>query len=556
MRNSNWTGTFTATVQDSGYDNGSGSYQGDFNFTIFIPTPNPGTPPAPPPNLAANRLMGTFRCSVKINDTVATIGDRYGYTQVWNGKGAGDIMGSYDPATNTVSLSSWIMIPTTIAATLTPTPPNQLTPGARPQFTVNNTLAPVGDPTRPLGYQPPATVDLGPNAPLGYYLGCALQVIASGSSAGPITLSLNNRGAQTVVQNSPGGGDLGSPDGTTRVVTWTFVLTPPQYVVELDLDTTELNPSSAQLTTPGANKLTSTLTVTVTADGQPDKSRDVNITVCTAIGGAGTDGHLHDSRGDPCDASRPAGQVTGSDGAPTSSYPVTVTTDGTGVVTSTYYPPNIAAGGPYISGTDQITVEVQDPTIQDKTDLTNEQDIITRVPDLAAMPGSADCTGGGTYYFVSQNQHGCMFYGTAAANQAVVAIANEFAAAQIACRDGAAYPATDAGAPTFTTPGEPKPIRITAMSLPWGGLNDLQGNWAAPHISHNSGTQVDLGWHDFVTGTNAGVATSWDTDRVLLLQTIITNYPGATLPVTAEGRDITATQAEGNNAHFHILFAQ
>jgi hypothetical protein len=497
-------------------------------------------------------VLGTFRCTVEVDETVANFGDLHGYHNNLNGKAAGNIMGSYDQASNTVSLSSWLTIGTDIRGTLTAMPQNHLDPAAKPIYTISNALVPEGDPTHPINYQLPGTTDIGPNVPLGYYLGCWLEVMAPGS--GPITLSLSNRSAQAIVQTKQGNSDLGSPSGTTQTTKWTFSLTPPQYTIQVDLSPAELNPTVAQLRAPAANQLTSNLTITVTADGKPDTSRDVEVTVCTQVGGAATDGHLHDARADPCDASRPAGEIPGDGGSPTNNYPVTKTTDGNGVITTTYYPPNIAAGGPYISGTDQVTAVVQDPTIQDKTDLTQEQDIITRVPDLAPMAGSADCSGGGTYYFEPQSSHGCMFYGTAATNQAIVAIANEFVAAQIACRGGAPYPANSPGAQVFTTPGEPKPVRITAMSLPWGGLNDIAGNWTIPHSTHNSGTQADFGWHDFITGTDAaGTATSWDMDRVLLLQTIILNS-GATLPVAKEGGDIPTTQAEGSNAHFHVQF--
>jgi hypothetical protein len=42
--------------------------------------------------------------------------------------------------------------------------------------------------------------------------------------------------------------------------------------------------------------------------------------------------------------------------------------------------------------------------------------------------------------------------------------------------------------------GEPLPIKITAMSLPWGGLLDIKGDWNPAHSSHNDGKEVDIGF--------------------------------------------------------------
>lgn len=173
------------------------------------------------------------------------------------------------------------------------------------------------------------------------------------------------------------------------------------------------------------------------------------------------------------------------------------TTDLNGKIALTYQPPPDGSSSTphilYISGKDQITASmVTAPNTK------AQADIITQVPDLQAMPGSSDGSGGGTYYFTPQHGqtgHGYLFYGTASTNQTLVQIANAFYNAQIACRSGAL--ATNVLAPgfarnayntdsvtnaprTFTTPGNPAKLRITAMSLPWGGLHKLRLEQSAP----------------------------------------------------------------------------
>ena len=104
------------------------------------------------------------------------------------------------------------------------------------------------------------------------------------------------------------------------------------------------------------------------------------------------------------------------------------------------------------------------------------------------MPGSGAatgndlaCTGGGAHYvFASQRSHDCLFYGTQTANDAVVAIANQFYQRQLDCRaphiPSAKCDVTlDDGVTKIPViiSSLPVKITITAMSLPWGGLNDI-----------------------------------------------------------------------------------
>lgn len=190
----------------------------------------------------------------------------------------------------------------------------------------------------------------------------------------------------------------------------------------------------------------------------------------------------------------------------------------------------------------------------------------------------------GTYYFVDQSNapHGYLFYGTDFTIQALVQIANVFYNAQIACANGASAPGvlhlqagyspnaynTDpvTNAPrTYTTPGTPKRLRITAMSLPWGGLNDVYGSWGPPHATHSTGRVADLGWSDFQV-KNADPKPAWYMDLIYLLGAVILSTPGASMPYSGEGGDLdktlqdftgtkTATTEGAANAHFHVQFS-
>lgn len=126
-------------------------------------------------------------------------------------------------------------------------------------------------------------------------------------------------------------------------------------------------------------------------------------------------------------------------------------------------------------------------------------------------------------------------YGTPDTNQLLAQIAAEFIAAQIACQNGDddSY-GKNQQANNFKTPGPPKPIFITAMSLPWGGLNDIDGDWNPSHYTHNNGQVADIPFSTFVT--TAGDASAYDMDRLLLLKAVILSS-GAICPYANEGQD-------------------
>ena len=89
--------------------------------------------------------------------------------------------------------------------------------------------------------------------------------------------------------------------------------------------------------------------------------------------------------------------------------------------------------------------------------------------------------------------------------------------------------------------GNPIPIRVTAMSLPWGGLSDIGRNWEPPHYTHNAGTTIDMGFNKkILIGSDP---------HLLLLRMVILN-DGGQLPVSYEGGNLSIP-----TDHFHVRFA-
>ncbi|PWU79185.1 MAG: hypothetical protein DLM72_18855 [Candidatus Nitrosopolaris wilkensis] len=196
------------------------------------------------------------------------------------------------------------------------------------------------------------------------------------------------------------------------------------------------------------------------------------------------------------------------------------------------------------------------------------------------MPGSAVCPGGGgTFSFEAQSNHGCLFYGTSATKAAIIDIANEFSQRQIDCR-APHLPSTNCNStldfpsvsqipvvlpPNSCSVANPcKTMIITAMSLPWGGLNDIGPSstcnancnvlWQTPHASHNNGKEVD------VKVGNLGVITY----KLLLRQVILDNKANPAHLAHCEGDINLITpvhscipithNANGLATHIHIFF--
>jgi hypothetical protein len=342
-----------------------------------------------------------------------------------------------------------------------------------------------------------------------------------------------------------------------------------------------VNPNEINPYPVNANLPVPSSTITITTenddDGKPLKNVKIEVQTCTEAGRADTDGHTHDSSG-PAD---PNGFVTSNRpraslkwGTTVIGNPITVTTDDTGKARIKYYPPTTIFKGRnyYISGRDIIITTLSkaaNPTLNFTPIASDIKDksktLTTRVPNLQQMPGSSPCPpgtgaiafgGGVTYFFEKQTNHGCLFYGTQATNDALVRIANVFAEKQKECRDSTNHQCTivdDNGQQKIVTiQGEPIRMKITAMALPWGGLSDINGNWRPSHSTHNNGKQCDIGWAN-LTKANG----DRDMDRIWLFRYLITldtNY--ACFP-DDEGENIEKTL---NNKkvppHFHINFKE
>lgn len=294
----------------------------------------------------------------------------------------------------------------------------------------------------------------------------------------------------------------------------------------------EINPLSDPKTT---------VTVKVTnEDGSAVKGAKVDIKVCTAVGGEKTDGHIHDVRADPCDDARPHGTIKDAKGGKESSK-MTATTDQNGLVNLTYKPPmDKKSKKIFISGQETIIAEMGESKA--------EGVITTKVPGLRQMAGSAACKGAGDYAFAEQKQskHGCLFFGTEATNQSLAKIAKDFIKMQKDCQKGCTIKDDNGKDLQIKTPGNPKPLVITAMSLPWGGLLDINRDWSPPHSGHYDGKGVDI---DVGTMTNAGKS---DTDRITLLRYVIMqDKPNFKKFESGEGDTV---QSAIKARHLHVYF--
>jgi hypothetical protein len=291
------------------------------------------------------------------------------------------------------------------------------------------------------------------------------------------------------------------------------------------------------------------VTVTATrADGAKISNMKVRIELCTVIGKEDTDGHIHDRRNDPCDGGRPHGSVLHNGARYV--VPFESMTDSNGQILLDYESAwqqallKIGKKNPYlkllyISGEDKIiATKIGDPNLKD------QESITTKVQGLAAMPSSVNCSETANYYFRPQGQHGCIFFGTPATNAAVDRIAQSFMDKQDQCKSnpGGQCTLTDAGGNnvTFTITGDNKKLRITAMSLPWGGAHDIKGDWVNPHETHNNGKMIDIGLAEL------GAA---EKDRRLLLWHIISLDSNFGSFAAKEGNPFSYAVD-----HFHVNF--
>ena len=126
-------------------------------------------------------------------------------------------------------------------------------------------------------------------------------------------------------------------------------------------------------------------------------------------------------------------------------------------------------------------------------------------------------------------------------------------------------------------------ITITAMSLPWGGLNDIGPSpncitgcnilWHTPHTSHNNGKEVDLSVRELPTFYYKLLLRQVILDNSVdpipkfaqceggtgKFGNLITNLDGPQSPVfiQADCRSITGPSSpNGLATHIHVIFAK
>ena len=258
----------------------------------------------------------------------------------------------------------------------------------------------------------------------------------------------------------------------------------------------------------------------VDGSGKPVSGLLVHFSSCTTIGSGG---HTHDTNnGEGC-SSRPLASLS------LRSSLIDITNK-KGEINVRYVPPTSVRINPttgattyhVISGEDTVTAvaRVADNVGTLTADLTANTVILTKVPDLVSFTDPPDiCAVTAFYTITRQDNHACLFYGTVDTNQATRDIAAQFNNLQTVCsatgpdRGCLLSRANDDRTDRrVSITGVPVPLRINAMSLPWGGLSDIQGNWLPSHFTHKTGKEVDLGFANL------------DNDRRLLLRFIVNNH--------------------------------
>ncbi|GEM_PF-6934346 len=328
----------------------------------------------------------------------------------------------------------------------------------------------------------------------------------------------------------------------TQTVSCKLTLEPFTTKIRIDVSPATLDPTKPT---------TSKITVTVKDEkNKPLKEYPVEIKICTEFGTKKTDGHFHDSiRKDPCKkGDRPTGKIDGNIINPEN--PITKKTDTNGKIVLTYASPKSSIGIG-ISGKDKIIA-----TSKLDSNIKDESFITTKVVELKPMIGSvplstSDCGSGVNYFFEKQGKHDCLFYGTKSTNDAIVRIADKFAKAQNVCKSMPSGSCTikdeKGNDKKIIITGNPTKIKLTAMSLPWGGLSDIDGTWTNPHKSHNTGKEVDIGFGNLKKGAG------YDSDRIYLLRYVITQDSNYNKFASGEGDDIKNT-LKSNTPHIHIYF--
>ncbi len=127
----------------------------------------------------------------------------------------------------------------------------------------------------------------------------------------------------------------------------------------------------------------------------------------------------------------------------------------------------ISYTAPEISGEEKITATLAE------TGEKASKSIFAMVPAIEPLASN-----GNIYELVSSDHHGFEnHYGVPDLVSKVISLAMTYQS-HFQQREGIAYR-----------------LRIGNMSLPWGGLFDIFGNWTTPHKSHRIGNNVDISHH-------------------------------------------------------------
>jgi hypothetical protein len=365
------------------------------------------------------------------------------------------------------------------------------------------------------------------------------NAIYSTDEAGNI-ISSNKTSTSKNFGNIDGFGEISRSVGSE----WNFSLI--NKLIQVAVNSSELNLFPQIHNTSDSSEITIKVK---NSDGSPVANEEVEVETCTKVESGG---HPHDLRINNCDdTSRPKAILSYNN---EQSNLIKVITDSKGEAKIFYRSPEIIDNSNNskiyrISGNDTIKASLtKDSSVKNES-----KTIVTKVPNLIRMPNSETCEGdSNTYIFEAQSNHDCIFYGTENTNNDLIQIAEEFNKRQIDCSN--ASKPEDEPACDVTIEGLQKkdfvtintnniiPIKINAMSLPWGGLLDKNGDWSTPYFDHNDGNQADLSFD--INGTEMNI------DQKKLLRDVIIDS-GQLLPNSGEGKENDVSLAKD---HFHVQF--
>lgn len=186
--------------------------------------------------------------------------------------------------------------------------------------------------------------------------------------------------------------------------------------------------------------------------GQPAANVPVEISL------AGPAAHTLEAAGHDHQAGRPLGQLDGS-----TNLPLVRSSGPDGIVSVEYRPPAAAAA-----------INIHAKTHDGATAVSSSLQAKVHIPHLRPLIfGSAIAAAG------NDGSHADRFNGRALTLERLETAANLYAFEQTT-------------SPALRKVETPEPIRVNDMSLPWGGLYDIGGNWQPPHSGHRCGTVSDI----------------------------------------------------------------